>query len=223
MPATTSNCSDRHSEAARTAIGVESRSPGDADAVVSYFDARLGARLVKIVIGQHAVSNGDERILVTTLGSCVAACIRDPVAFVGGMNHFLLPDLPEGFDGDADGASRYGQVAMDRLIRDILAAGARREWLEVKVFGGARVIPSRFNIGVLNAGFILSYLRHEGLTLVSQDLGGNMARRVFYCPATGRVIRRVVRPETLSDTVDQELHVLSSLSRLNAERERGRR
>ena len=209
MAAMTSNCSDRHSAMAGPAIGDELRSPGGADAFVSYFDARLGANLVKVVIGQHAVSRGDDRILVTTLGSCVAACVRDPVALVGGMNHFLLPDVPEGMEDRTKMATRYGRAAMDALIADIVSQGGCHDRLEVKVFGCARVIASRYDIGALNADFILSYIRREGLALVGQDLGGSMARQVFYCPATGRVMRRVVRPETLSDTIAQELNFLS--------------
>ncbi len=210
MATTTSTCSDRHAVITGPAIGDQLQAPDGADAVVSYFDARMGANLVKVVIGQHAVSRGDDRILVTTLGSCVAACVRDPVALVGGMNHFLLPDLPEGREERSGGATRYGRAAMDTLIADIVRHGGSRDRLEIKVFGGARVIASRYDIGALNADFILSYIRREGLTLVGQDLGGSLARRVFYCPATGRVMRRVVRPEAFSDTIAQELNFLSA-------------
>ena len=168
------------------------------------------ARLYHVVIGEQAVGGGGNRVLVTTLGSCVAACARDPVAAIGGMNHFLLPEAPEGVH-DAGPATRYGRAAMAALIEALLAAGCRRDRLEFKVFGAGRIIPSRFDIAGLNAEFILSYLRQEGLTLVGHDLGGSFARRVFYYPATGRVMRRVVRPEALSDTVEQELHFLSPL------------
>jgi len=175
-----------------------------------WVEPESGARLFHVVIGEHVVGGGADQVLVTTLGSCVAACARDPVAAIGGMNHFLLPDAPEGLR-DAGPPTRYGRAAMETLLEALLAAGCRRERLEFKVFGAGRVIPCPFDIAGLNAGFILSYLRQEGLTLVGHDLGGGFARRIFYYPTTGRVMRRVVRPETLSDTVDQELHVLSQM------------
>jgi chemotaxis protein CheD len=189
--------------------------------VVEYGDVFSGARIVHVVIGRHAIGNGTDQMLVTTLGSCVAACASDPVLAIGGMNHFLLPEAPEG-QRDGGPATRYGRVAMDALIEALLAAGCQRERLVFKVFGAGHVIPSRFDIARLNTDFILSYLRQEGLALVGQDLGGAFARRVFYYPATGRVMRRVMRPVALSDTVNQELHFLS-LCRSSAERESGRR
>ena len=170
-----------------------------------------GARLFHLVIGELSVGGGADRVLVTTLGSCVAACARDPVAGIGGMNHFLLPEAPEGVP-DAGPATRYGRAAMETLIGDLIAAGCRRERLEFKVFGAGRIMPSRFDIARLNSDFILEYLRREGLTLVGQDLGGAFARRVFYTPASGRVMRRMVRPETMSETVEQELRFLTSLA-----------
>ena len=192
------------------------------ETIIEYGDASSGARIVHVVIGRQAIGREADQMLVTTLGSCVAACACDPVAAVGGMNHFLLPEAPEG-QRDGGPATRYGRVAMDALIEALLAAGCQRERLEFKVFGAAHVIASRFDIAGVNTDFILSYLRRESLTLVSKDLGGAFARRVFYYPATGRVMRRVVRPETLSETVNQELYFLSSLNRFCAEREGGRR
>jgi len=127
------------------------------------------------------------------------------------MNHFLLPEVPDGTaDGD-NAAARYGSVAMELLINHILAQGGRRNRLEVKVFGGAKVIDTSLDIGAKNAEFALSYIRREGLSLVGQDLGGVAARRIHYFPTTGRVLRRILRPEVLSETVRQELNFLSTL------------
>jgi len=171
---------------------------------------RLG-RTLKVFLGQHQISNHPDDVLVTTLGSCVAACIRDPIAAIGGMNHFLLPEVPSGQRGAADLATRYGSVAMELLINDILARGGRRNRLEVKVFGGAKVIDTSLDIGLQNAQFVLDYLVREGLTLVGQDLGGTDARRIHYFPVNGRVMRRLLRSEVAGDTVRRELQFRTSL------------
>lgn len=177
----------------------------------AYYHPHFDAHIVKVMLGQHKISARADEMLVTTLGSCVAACIRDPVAGIGGMNHFLLPEVPDGTDDGANAAARYGSVAMELLINQILASGGRRNRLEVKVFGGAKVIDTTLDIGAKNAAFALTYIRREGLNLVGQDLGGAMARRIHYFPSTGRVLRRVLRPEALSETVSQELNFMSTL------------
>jgi chemotaxis protein CheD len=177
----------------------------------SYYNPQFQAHTLKVFLGHHLVSDRPDVMMVTTLGSCVAACVYDPAAAVGGMNHFLLPDVPETELGAADAASRYGSVAMERLINDILSRGGRRSRLEVKVFGGARVIDSSLDVGRRNAAFVLDYLRREGLTLAGQDLGGTSARRVHYFPHSGRAMRKLLRPEALSETVSQELRFRSTL------------
>ncbi|CAK0759277.1 putative chemoreceptor glutamine deamidase CheD [Azospirillaceae bacterium] len=179
----------------------------------AYYHPHFDALTIKVMLGQHRISKRADEMLVTTLGSCVAACIRDPVAAVGGMNHFLLPEVPESQKNALDEASRYGSVAMERLINEVLAHGGRRARLEVKVFGGAKVIDSSFDVGEKNGAFVLDYIRREGLTLVGQDLGGAFARRVHYFPITGRALRRVLRPEILPETFNQELTFMSSLRR----------
>lgn len=177
----------------------------------SYYNPQFQAHTLKVFLGHHLVSDRPDVMMVTTLGSCVAACVYDPAAAVGGMNHFLLPDVPETEAGTADVASRYGSVAMERLINEILSRGGRRSRLEVKVFGGARVIDSSLDVGRRNAAFVLDYLRREGLTLTGQDLGGTSARRVHYFPHDGRAMRKLLRPEALSETVSQELRFRSTL------------
>jgi chemotaxis protein CheD len=166
-----------------------------------YVNPEFRARAWKVYLGRHLVSDRADVMMVTTLGSCVAACIHDPVAKIGGMNHFLLPEDPAcgrgHASGPADAAARYGGVAMERLINELLACGARRERLVVKVFGGARVIESSYDIGAANARFVIDYISKEELTLAGQDLGGVAARRVHYFPADGKVMRRLLQPQAL--------------------------
>ena len=144
------------------------------------------AAKVRINPGGHYVTTGDE-ILVTVLGSCVAACIRDPFAGVGGMNHFMLPQSYSGNWGIVSASMRFGNFAMEKLINDILLRGGRRSSLEIKVFGGAVIIGAGAQVGLRNADFVETYLREEGLPIAAQSLRGLHARRIHYEPRTGRV------------------------------------
>ncbi|HEY0833299.1 MAG TPA: chemotaxis protein [Azospirillum sp.] len=192
--------------------GAPDRRGGTGDGVRSdgsYFDPEFNAYVVPVVLGHHRISSRTDDMLVTTLGSCVAACIHDPVARVGGMNHFLLPGAPT--ENGAGPATRYGGVAMERLVNDVLARGGQRDRLEVKVFGAARVIDTTFDAGVANAAFVLDYVKAAGLKLTGQDLGGASGRRVHFFPTSGKAFRRLVRPETERETVSQELDCLRAL------------
>jgi chemotaxis protein CheD len=153
-----------------------------------YRDPRFDAIAVKVFPGEHYVTSDPDEMLVTILGSCVSACIRDPLAQVGGMNHFMLPEAAGGGWDTASDSMRYGNVAMERLINDILSRGGLRQRLEVKVFGGGNVMSSSSNIGHRNADFVETYLAEESLPIAAHHLRGNLPRRVHYFPLTGRVM-----------------------------------
>jgi chemotaxis protein CheD len=144
-----------------------------------------------VIQGEHAVSDRPEVVLTTVLGSCVAACLHDPLAGVGGMNHFLLP---EGGNPSAVGeaAMRYGAYAMEMLINDLMKLGARRERLQAKLFGGARMFDALGDIGGANASFARRFLENEGIALSGVSLGGVQARRVEFWPVSGRARQRAV-------------------------------
>jgi chemotaxis protein CheD len=154
-----------------------------------YRDPGFDAAAVKVFPGEHHVTSDPDEMLVTVLGSCIAACIRDPFIGVGGMNHFMLPETQGGSDV-VSSDMRYGNVAMERLINDILARGGLRQRLEIKVFGGGNVMSGSSNIGHRNADFIESYLAAEQLPIAASHLRGVLPRRVHYFPATGRVMMR---------------------------------
>lgn len=172
--------------------------PEAANSVAScrYFDREIGRAAIKLLPSQYYVT-GAETAMVTVLGSCVAACLHDPYVQVAGMNHFMLPDIGEGGPERPD-AMRYGTHAMAVLVRELQAAGARRDRLQAKVFGGAAVLPnmSSLNIGERNAEFVLRYLRREGISVQAQDLGGTRARRVAFLPESGKVVVRRLRDQT---------------------------
>lgn len=153
-----------------------------------YRDPRFDAVAVKVFPGDHYVTANADEMLVTILGSCVTACIRDPLAGVGGMNHFMLPESAGAGWDTASASMRYGNVAMERLINDILKRGGARERLEIKVFGGGNVMNGTTNIGHRNAEFVEEYLAAEGLPIAARHLRGNLPRRVHYFPATGKVM-----------------------------------
>lgn len=158
---------------------------GADDSVLRYHDARFQTPAAKLLPTQYLVVDSD-MALVTVLGSCVAACVRDPLLKLGGMNHFLLPDGQVG-----DGApARYGSFAMELLINDLLKRGAARNRLEAKVFGGANVLKGFTSnpVGTRNAEFVRQYLDAERIPVTAEDLRGIHPRKVWFFPRTGRVV-----------------------------------
>ena len=157
-----------------------------------FFDAASAAWMVKVFPGEFYVTNRSDEVLVTVLGSCVTACIRDPVTGFGGMNHFMLPHHNSGTWGDDLRSTRFGNFAMEKLTNELIKAGCSRERMEIKVFGGGNVTDASNEIGSDNVQFVLQYLAAEGLRYAAQDLGGTLPRRIQYYPSTGRVVRRLL-------------------------------
>jgi chemotaxis protein CheD len=151
-----------------------------------YFDAQFKHNAVKLLPGEYYVARQD-LVLVTVLGSCVSACIRDHQNGVGGMNHFMLP---EGASDPVGLPARYGVYAMEVLINQVLKSGGRRDRLEAKVFGGGNVLRgfSANTVGERNAAFVLKFLADEQIRLLARDLLDSCPRKVYYFPATGRVL-----------------------------------
>lgn len=145
----------------------------------------VAAQTARIYItqGEHAIASGPDAVISTLLGSCVAVCLWDPVARIGGMNHLLLPE--EGLI--LPGMSGYGANAMELVINGLIRGKAQRERLRAKLFGGAVMISGLSNAGQRNAAFAEAYLARENIPCDSQSLGGTQARRVEFWPADGRV------------------------------------
>lgn len=156
-----------------------------------YWDAKHSIYAAKLLPGDFYVSMNGE-LITTVLGSCVSACIRDTETGIGGMNHFMLPaDISrnsQSWDNTPVNAqTRYGNIAMERLINVILAGGGKRWNLEVKLFGGGKVLQIDTDIGGKNIDFVKRYLKTEGLKIAAEDVGGNRPRKIQYFPKTGRV------------------------------------
>ena len=169
--------------------------------------------VVKLFSGDCYVTDKPNYMLVTILGSCVSACIRDPIAGVGGMNHFLLPDGGDVDFEHASQATRYGAYAMEQLINGIISKGGQKSRLEVKLFGGGNVIKSNTLIGDRNVQFVKQFLRREGLLVSSADLGGTYPRRIHYYPDTGKVMMRNLRRKEDYDVVKEEQQFAASLTK----------
>jgi chemotaxis protein CheD len=142
--------------------------------------------------------------LVTVLGSCVSACLRDRESGVGGMNHFMLPDEGKlvGAHGNISAGGRYGVHAMELLINQILKLGGRRDRLEAKVFGGGNVLQGFMlsNVGEQNANFIVEYLNIERIPIVARDLLDVWPRKIYYFPRSGKVMVKRLR-KVNNDTI----------------------
>ncbi len=156
-----------------------------------YWDSEHATFAARLMPGEYYVTRHREMI-ATVLGSCVSACIRDSRLGYGGMNHFMLPlDGSQGLSvwgSAASAATRYGNVAMERLINDILKLGGRRENLEIKLVGGGRVLAHMStDIGARNIVFVRRYVAEEGFKVLGEDLGDIHPRRVVYFPETGRI------------------------------------
>ncbi len=137
-----------------------------------------------VVQGEFYVTSDPQVVLTTILGSCVAACICDPVAQVGGMNHFLLPGDGQRTEGGE--SLRYGAYSMELLINGLLRLGAQRNRLEGKLFGGGRMLQGLTDVGLLNADFGERFLKDEGISNVGGSLRGDRGRRIQFWPTNGR-------------------------------------
>jgi chemotaxis protein CheD len=146
------------------------------------------AKKIHVIQGEQYVTDDPDVLLTTILGSCVAACMRDPEAGIGGMNHFLLPDT----DGCGGTAQRFGAHAMELLINDILRRGGKRHRLEAKLFGGGRMFNGLSDVGEANATFAERFLKDEGVPVLGGSLRGAQARRVQFWPVSGRAMQRFV-------------------------------
>ncbi len=155
-----------------------------------YFDRTFNAEAAKISPGEYYFTDQD-MLIVTVLGSCVSACIRDKKTGIGGMNHFMLPDSAKADkDNPVSESMRYGTYAMEVLINELLRNGARRENLEAKIFGGGNVLRSftTNNVGDRNAAFVKQFLKDENIAVTSEDLLDIYPRKVYFFPKTGRVL-----------------------------------
>lgn len=163
------------------------------DERAQYFHERHFNQEAIMLLPGHYIVTKRSLLIVTILGSCISVCLRDEKAGVSGMNHFMLP---KGESSPFGAPARYGNLAMELLINQMLKAGAAKQNMTAKVFGGARILSSinTSGVGEQNANFITNYLNNEGIDIVSEDLRGIAARKVFYFSGSGQVLVRRIDP-----------------------------
>jgi len=174
----------------------QSRKPGEAS--FFFYDAHFKNDAVKILPGEYFVHDED-MLIMTTLGSCIAACLYDRNAKVGGMNHFMLPD------GVGD-SGRYGSYAMELLINEMMKRGATRMTMEAKVFGGGQVVSgmTTMNVGERNTNFVMDYLKTERIPVVSKDVLDVYPRKVCYLPGSGKAMVKRLAPTNTDALLAQD-------------------
>lgn len=177
----------------------------------TYYDRQLEIEAAKILPGEYYATARD-MVIVTVLGSCVSACVRDRTSGIGGMNHFMLPHCDDPHN-PLSASARYGTYAMEMLINHLLKLGAKRNKLEAKVFGGGNVLRgfTVTNVGTLNADFVLDFMRREGIAVAAQDLLDIYPRKVYYFPRSGRALVRKLRSVHNNTIVNREKAYLSRL------------
>lgn len=180
---------------------------------VIYRDRHFDMDAAKIGPGEYYITQRD-MVIVTVLGSCVSACLRDPVAKVGGMNHFMLPTRDTG--GPLSASARYGAYAMEVLINQLFALGARRERLEAKVFGAARVLPGMSDIGERNAAFAIDYLKRESIRVLAEDLRHSEPCKIYYFAQSGRVLLKRLKSLRNDTIVQRERDYAEKLGQISS-------
>jgi chemotaxis protein CheD len=184
------------------------------DHINRYWDKSNSCYAAKILPGDYYVTIHDE-LIVTTLGSCVSVCMRDRIYGIGGMNHFMLPTQTTDYGGWKHSrvslANRYGNYAMENLINDILKNGGERRNLEVKVFGGGKILAQMTDIGKRNIDFIENYIETENLLLAAKDIGNIFPRKVVYHPLSGKVRVKKLRSIRNETIVKRETQYLKQI------------
>ena len=177
-------------------LKAQPRKPGEAS--FFFYDAHFKNDAVKILPGEYFVHDED-MLVMTTLGSCIAACLWDRNARIGGMNHFMLPD-------GAGDSGRYGSYAMELLINEMMKRGASRTSMEAKVFGGGQVIAgmSTMNVGERNTQFVMDYLKTERIPVLSKDVLDIYPRKVCFLPASGKAMVKRLAPANPEALIAQE-------------------
>lgn len=163
-----------------------------------FYDAHFKNEAVKILPGEYFVHDEDI-LLMTTLGSCIAACLYDRNAKVGGINHFMLPD-------GAGDSGRYGSYAMELLINEMMKRGASRMTMEAKVFGGGQVVSgmTTMNVGERNTNFVMDYLKTERIPVVSKDVLDIYPRKVCFLPGSGKAMVKRLAPTNTDALLAQD-------------------
>lgn len=176
-----------------------------------YFDSKFQKQTMNIAPGEFFAS-GDDIMINTVLGSCVAVALTDPSIKFSGLNHFMLtktvdPELIKSREKYFN-LERYGVFAMEALINLLLKAGGRKSNFVAKVFGGSSVLEtksSHLEIGKENIKFALEFLKTERIPIAAEDTGGVLARKIYLDVRDFRVkVRKIKKDQTNLDRLMKE-------------------
>jgi chemotaxis protein CheD len=186
-----------------------------------YWDPKNDRWAAILLPGEYFVTRDDE-IITTVLGSCISACMRDPLLHIGGMNHFMLPEdnssgTSSWIGGAAGLATRFGSYAMESLINELMKLGAKRDRMEVKLFGGGGIQSTMSDVGKNNIAFAKEFLKIEGFRIAAEDVGDVYPRRVLYFPASGLVMLKKLHAVDVVAIAERESDYRGSLARKPAD------
>jgi chemotaxis protein CheD len=181
-------------------------------------DSRFPHEIASILPGEFFVSS-DPMIVYTVVGSCISACIRDPVAGVGGMNHFMLPEPKEKALDSWRDSTRYGSYAMESLINEILKQGGLKNRLELKLFGAGKIYDGQMDVGARNTEWALNYVKTEGLSMVGRDLGGMHPRKIYYFTESGCVLMKKIEHIKNGTIFERELEYAAKMKNVRKQAE----
>ncbi|MFP4484837.1 MAG: chemotaxis protein CheD [Spirochaetota bacterium] len=190
----------------------------------THFNPRLQKNIAIIHPGEY-YATGEDMYISTVLGSCIAVAFHDPKAGLGGLNHFMLPGSLDKENYILSESGKYGMYAMELVINELLKLGASRRNLRAKVFGGGHVLSASIgdNDGVpkSNITFAFEYLRMEGFPVDSSDVGGTIARKIFFDPRTARVLLKRITGKLIVDVEKEEEDYLEKIRKQEEKKTRG--
>lgn len=184
----------------------------------AYYNGQFKASPRMVAPGECVCSADPDVMLVAKVGSGVVVCIHDLELGLGGMVHLLLPQVlvrkfPR-FADHQDKAFQYAESIIEKLISDLKRQGAGKNRIKIKLFGGTSILEELMDSGLKNYVFAKEYLLDKGLTIVSEDIGGEVCRRIHFFPHSGQVVRRQMRrAEDIAEFRGQEERYLAELSR----------
>ena len=186
-----------------------------------HFNSKFQKQVTIIHPGEYFATAEDE-VISTVLGSCIAVALYDPIKHVGGLNHFMLPGALGEDSKLMSETGKYGVFAMEFLINELMRLGSRRQDLVAKVFGGGHVLRgSKGNVSRVpqsNIDFAYTYLNTEKLRIETADVGGTMARKIFFYPQTSKILLKRISGTLITNVEREEEEYLRKIQKENAEK-----
>lgn len=185
------------------------------------FDSRFKLEVILIGPGDFYISKEHE-IISTTLGSCISVCLYDENNQAGGINHYMLPMEVVNNESLQLGSAKYGINSMELLINGLLKKGCLRNQLKAKIFGGANMFKGKnitgpSSVGDQNIHFAKRYLLAEGIPIIKEDVGGGVARKIYFDSKTGHVRLFRIDSQSAEDIVQTEIKYRKNLQQKEIE------